>query len=1084
MTTTMLSPGVQVQIIDESNYSPGTAGTVPLVVVATAANKLNANSTLANYTVPGNGPTVYTLAGQQDLVNNFGIPNFTKDASGNVIYGSETSEMGLLALYSALGLVDQAFVIRADIDLAQLTGTQVRPTGPAPSGTVWLDTSITQWGIFQWDSVNQAFTQGTVLTLSSPSQITAGMPSSSIGSVGNYAIVATNTNNPAYYKNRNNTWVLVGSTSWQNSFPTVKAIAPGINNLTAGNTLVINTITVTLTGNTDVSLASAINSAGITGVTAAIMNNTLELYCTSASTSDGTHVDGKLSISNGTGTPLTILGFLQNSYCPAVQLSPHTSVPYWKSTDTNPRPSGSVWVKTTSPNYGANLAIYQWNSVTAQWTTLTAPLYAGNASALYALDSKFGGLGIALDSLYVKYDVLKNSTVTYEIMERIATGPLVISGSTSNPIFTVSDSFSISTTQVGTSTLTTPVTITIVGTTASSVVSSILAANIVGVTASVGPTGNVVISQTLGGDIILSNVSGTPLTVAGITTSLSNISLSYYNGTSLVGSNWSNSTYVAQPTPPVTTPSDGTLWYAASPMEADIMINDGTHWRGYHNLSVDTRGFALGSTDPNGPQISPTAPISQSDGTALVFGDLWINTSNLESYPLISRWQSVSGISQWVSLNMADTTTENGILFADARWDTAGIADPVLDPLPSILSLLTSDYLDLDAPDPTLYPRGCLLFNTRRSNYNVKKFSVGYFNFVNYPLESLPAQVNTWVSASGKQPNNVPYFGRKAVRNIVVGAMRSALDASTQAREEAVVFNLICAPGYPELMQNMVALNNDRGNTAFIVGDMPMGLSSDTTTLQNYITNATQVNIDSEDGLVSNDPYLGVWYPAACLTNDLSGNTVAQPGSHMMLTTIINSDLMSYPWRAPAGNINGAIINATNIGYVDRSSGAFVSIGCGQSLRDLLYPNNVNPISLFPTQGLMAYGQKTRQSATTAMDRINVARLVAYMRYQLAVITKPFLFQPNDQITRNSLKASVDSMCNDLVSTRGLYDFLSVCDTSNNTAGVIEMSQLIIDIAVEPEKAVEFIIIPVRLMNPGSIASGRAASEIAALPLG
>jgi hypothetical protein len=1079
----MLSPGVQVDTIDLSPYSSGTSGTVPLVIIATAANKLNPTGTLANYTIPGNGPTLYTVVGQQDLTNNFGVPNFTKDASGNVIYGSETSEMGLLALYSALGLINNAYVIRADIDLAQLTGSAVRPTGPAPGGTMWLDTAITLWGIFQWNDTTQTFNQATVITITDDSLLIGnpGVPTPSLGSVGNYAVVATNTSNPTYYKNRANTWVLVGSNAWQQSFASNKAATPSINNLTPGNVLVVNTINVTLTSNTDVALAGAINAATIPGVTAGIVNSTLELYVTSAATSDGTHVDGKLVLANGTGTPLTVLGMQQNSFCPQVQITPHTLVPYWKATDTTPRPGGSVWVKTTPVNYGANLPINQWNSVTGQWTTLTAPLYANTATALYQLDPKLGGLGINLDSLYVQYDVLNNGTVTYEIMECVSTGPLVVTGNNNNPSFTVGDSFSISTSQVGSPTLTTPVTITINGITTASVVSAILAANIPNVSASVGNKGNLVITQLNGGDLILANVTNTPLTVAGITNQLGNVT----NGlnSTLVGSNWAVATYVAQPTPPVTAPANGTLWYAASPMEVDIMINDGSVWRGYQNLNMDTRGFPLAHTDKNGPQISPTPPTRQSDGTALVFGDLWINTSILENYPVINRWQSVSGIPQWVVLNNADSTTENGIIFADARWDTDGTSDVVLDPIPSIASLLVSDYLDLDAPDPTLYPRGCLLFNTRRSNYNVKKYALNYFGFENYPLESIPAQTSTWVSASGRDPYNVPYFGRKAVRNMVVGAMRSAIDSSVQVREEAYVFNLICAPGYPELMANMTALNNDRSNTGFIIGDLPIDLSSDSTILNNYITNAVGVSVDSEEGLVNADPFTAVYYPSACLTNDLSGNTVLQPASHMMLSTIIKNDLNNYPWIAPAGELNGLVNNAAQIGYINRQTGTFISVGCGQGVRNLLYPNNVNPIAVFPGSGIMAYGQKTRQRATTAMDRINVARLIAYMRYQLAVISKPFLFQPNDQITRSSLKASVDSLCNDLVATRALYDYLTVCDKSNNTNAVIMQSQLIIDVAIEPEKAAEFIIIPLMVMNPGSIASGQASAIIANNPL-
>jgi len=114
-------------------------------------------------------------------------------------------------------------------------------------------------------------------------------------------------------------------------------------------------------------------------------------------------------------------------------------------------------------------------------------------------------------------------------------------------------------------------------------------------------------------------------------------------------------------------------------------------------------------------------------------------------------------------------------------------------------------------------------------------------------------------------------------------------------------------------------------------------------------------------------------------------------------------------------------------------------------------------------------GQKTRAHAASALDRINVSRLVAYLRRQLSVLAKPFLFEPNDSQTRHEVKAAVDSLLTELVHQRALYDFLVVCDNSNNTPARIDRSELWIDIAIEPVKAVEFIYIPLRILNTGAI---------------
>ena len=123
------SPGVQVQIIDESQYATTQAGTIPFVLLATASNKLAPGNVLATGTTINNAEKVITVTSQRDLVTKFGTPNFTLDASGNPVNGDEQNEYGLLAAYSALGVTNQMYVQRANVDLGQLTGTSVRPTG-------------------------------------------------------------------------------------------------------------------------------------------------------------------------------------------------------------------------------------------------------------------------------------------------------------------------------------------------------------------------------------------------------------------------------------------------------------------------------------------------------------------------------------------------------------------------------------------------------------------------------------------------------------------------------------------------------------------------------------------------------------------------------------------------------------------------------------------------------------------------------------------------------------------------------------------------------------------------------------------
>ena len=146
------------------------------------------------------------------------------------------------------------------------------------------------------------------------------------------------------------------------------------------------------------------------------------------------------------------------------------------------------------------------------------------------------------------------------------------------------------------------------------------------------------------------------------------------------------------------------------------MGHDGSKWVGYLNYTP-----LAGATDPKGPIVSATAPEKtggQSDGTDLVEGDIWVSTADVDAYGAkVYRWDNSA--TEWVLIDVTDQTTEDGIVFADARYGSAGATG---DTAATIEALLSSNYVDPDAPDPDLYPRGMLLWNTRRSGFNVKKF--------------------------------------------------------------------------------------------------------------------------------------------------------------------------------------------------------------------------------------------------------------------------------------------------------------------------------------------------------------------------
>ena len=1201
----LTSPGVEVTIIDQSQYLPAPGGTVPLLVFATAQNKANPSGTgVAAGTTAANAGKLYQITSQKDLVDFYGVPFFYTTTAGTPIQGYELNEYGLLAAYSALGITNRVYTLRADIDLASLVGSVGRPSGAPANGAYWLDTTKTTWGIFQFNATTGQFTAKTPIVITDTEYLSNGYPIGSIGNIGDYAINATVTASVAdseyqqyYYKTNTNNWVVLGSYQWQRQWATVQ----GTNSnpvLAAGDTFVLGlngqwSVTITVPDNgggfgSAEGVANAINGLGFSYIVASATTGKLIIVSSQPSTTANQYI----SISDPTGTVLTQLGIAVGDYYqPQVVYGTSAEMPLWSESQQYPHPTGSVWIKASSAGLGLTPVVSQYNSTLGSWKAKNVTLATDDWSAINQIDAT-GGQAIPVGTVYAQYDYdlpFQNKTAPIYLWERARLGPTVATGSVSSFTIALPYDLSIGYIQVQSSI---PNSSSLSDTYSVSIpdncnplqfVTAWLAAGIPYTTALVTTDNAVQLVHTEGGviqmnDFIISqgpnqgfsaNIldqagftvgdldyvsygapvsadvtnfygiettggTGTALTVqvsvesqtnyqilsSGVTaagqdyeagdlitvsgellggdspandlilkvvsvdgngsveavTYVSGVSNSMYN--TLV-SNWVPLDFTANEGAPVAAPANGTNWFWSVVDQVDIMVQANGQWNGYRNINYDSYGFPASSgvnaTDPNGPIIAATAPTTQSDGSsALVYGDLWIDTAQvaLNGYPVISRWQydSTTMAAGWVLIDNADQTSSTGVLFADARWATNGSTNVVDDPIPTIVSLLTSDYLDLDAPNPALYPTGMLLFNTRRSGYNVKEYQLNYFTSTKYPDETLPAETATWLSVSGLQSNGAPYMGRQAQRNMVVKSLRSAIDTNYDIRDEDNFFNLMATPGYPELQPNMVVLNADRGETGYIIGDTPMRLPADATAIQAWATNAAGATSTGEAGCVTRNTYLGLFYPSG-ITSDLSGNLVAVPPSHMMIRTFIRNDTVAYPWLAAAGTRRGNIDNATNIGYIDNTTGEFVTTKTRIGIRDVLYINFINPLVFFTGIGLLNYGNKTSYNSSSALDRTNVARLIAYVRRQLTLAARPFVFEPNDALTRNQIAGVVQTLMVDLKAKRGIYDYLVICDESNNTPARIDRNELWVDVALEPVKAAEFIYIPVRVLNTGEIAS-------------
>jgi hypothetical protein len=1181
----LVSPGVQVTVIDESFYTPAEPGTTPLIVIATGQDKLNgAGTATAQGTLRANAGKAFRMTSQRDIVDFFGVPFFEKTPGNSPIHGGERNEYGLLAAYSFMGVSASAFIVRADIDLNQLQGSAVAPGAEPNDGAWWFDTNDTAYGIQEWNGAPVSTTGGQkfatkvplILTNDDAAKIIAGEPKGSVGSVGDYAIVfqtgdATKEIGRLFYKSSGNSefgvlageWVEVGSQEWKVSWPAVVGSGRADTTAEGGDTFTINGTTITV-GDTFEETVANINDANIDGVKALNVSGRLYLYSDGSTEADGDSTrSGAIVIGAGTGlTPAvaqagassqqidaSILKISAGTYYPPeFQSSPHTEVPQWRRNSlidgVTPaplgRPSGSVWLKTTEPSGGARFRVRRWNSANQAWVAVDAPLYSTGHAANFFLDRSGGGKNIPADSIFVQvnatedtaYDIddtpgespnpaafdTTHGLATFRLFRRKTTATTSITSNVISPeTFTsgVEYEFTIKQSILGNIRLSGAATIQFTGTTNPEADAETIAGFINGaaftvtvpdtspgaqpgstveqaisnlVRASLTDDNRIVIEHLSGGEIRFTEVANSPVGLlfgSGYNSYTKAGTANFYalRGGVAAGaqedylaSNWiplSDSGFAAQNGQPLNEPIDGQLWYNSEFSEVDIMIHDGTTWRGYRNV--------LSGTRTTGPAVAASNPYTGSTVT----GDLWISTADLENYPTIYRYDAeLPGIpakDRWVLIDKTDQITDEGILFADARFGSSGATGNTA---ASIAELTTSDYLDPDAPDPALYPRGMLLWNLRRSGGNVKRYNNNYidtgadntrFTSDNRGLAIAGGEsmnnyaTDRWTTFSANNEDGSGSFGRKAQRKVVVAAMKSAIDTSEEARdEERRNFNLIACPGYPETLSNLINLNIDRGLTAFVIGDTPLRLRNDATSLINWGTNANLVFDNGDDGIVSFDEYAAVYYPNG-FTTDLSGSNAVVPASHMLLRTIALSDQVSFPWFAPAGTRRGGITNATAVGFIDSLSGEFQTVALNEGTRDVLYDLKVNPIPFFVGVGLVAYGQKTRARNASALDRINVARLVVYLRSQLTKLARPYIFEPNDSITRDEIKGAVESLLLELVGLRALFDFAVVCDESNNTPSRIDRNELYVDIAIEPVKAIEFVYIPLRIKNTGEI---------------
>ena len=259
-------------------------------------------------------------------------------------------------------------------------------------------------------------------------------------------------------------------------------------------------------------------------------------------------------------------------------------------------------------------------------------------------------------------------------------------------------------------------------------------------------------------------------------------------------------------------------------------------------------------------------------------------------------------------------------------------------------------------------------------------------------------------------------------------------------------FQLISAPGITQQYQSTVVsqyitMAEERGDCFYITDLVGYGATINTPGIL-----ANQLNTN----------YAAAYWPWVQVLSAATGKLVWVPASTVMPGVYAFNDRVSAEWFAPAGLNRGGVGGALQ---AERK--------LGTNDRDTLYQNKVNPIASFPGVGLVAYGQKTLQTKASALDRINVRRLLINLKRYVRVVAESLLFEQNTLTTRNNFVSQVNPYMESVQQRQGLYAYKVVMDDSNNTPDVIDRNQLVGAIYIQPAKTVEFIYITFNITPTG-----------------
>ena len=314
---------------------------------------------------------------------------------------------------------------------------------------------------------------------------------------------------------------------------------------------------------------------------------------------------------------------------------------------------------------------------------------------------------------------------------------------------------------------------------------------------------------------------------------------------------------------------------------------------------------------------------------------------------------------------------------------------------------------------------------------------------------SIPtAQNGLFNGATGQQPTNINFYDTIDSSNsqgLVGSDYNTAI--SILSNNEAYQYNVLFAPGltndlHTAQITSIITNTQNRGDSLFVM---------DLTEYNSILADAT-TQAQSRD-----TSYSATYWPWVRIIDPATGKHVWVPASTVIPGVYAFNDKVSAPWFAPAGINRGGLSTVLRAQY-----------RLSQSQKDELYENNINPLATLTRQGVVVFGQKTLQKAASALDRVNVRRLLIELKSYIRQIADTVVFEQNTIATRNSFLARVTPYLETIQQKQGLYAFKVIMNDSNNGPDVIDRNQLVGQIYIQPTRTAEFISLDFILQPTGA----------------